>query len=97
MPMYVYEIINEDGSPGERFEVLQSFSDEPLTQHPETGQPVRKVITAGRIAGKWSESGMGQNLSNKRLNELGFTKYEKAGDGYYEKKSGQGPDVIQRD
>ena len=26
-----------------------------------------------------------------------FTKYEKAGDGFYEKKAGKGPDVISRD
>ncbi|HAW95078.1 MAG TPA: FmdB family transcriptional regulator, partial [Phycisphaerales bacterium] len=36
-------------------------------------------------------------LSNKNLDRMGFTKYEKAGDGFYEKKAGKGPDVISRD
>jgi hypothetical protein len=35
-------------------------------------------------------------LSNKNLDRLGFTKYEKAGDGVYEKKAGQGPDVFHK-
>ena len=35
----------ENGQPtGERFEVVQSMSDEPLTKHPESGKPVRRVI-----------------------------------------------------
>jgi hypothetical protein len=37
------------------------------------------------------------NLSDKNLNEKGFTKYVKAGDGYYEKRAGKGPDVISAD
>ena len=36
-------------------------------------------------------------MSNKNLDRMGFTKYEKAGDGFYEKKAGKGPDVISRD
>ena len=36
-------------------------------------------------------------MSNKNLDRMGFTKYEKAGDGHYEKKAGKGPDVISRD
>jgi hypothetical protein len=37
------------------------------------------------------------NLRDKNLNEKGFTKYVKAGDGYYEKRAGKGPDVISAD
>jgi hypothetical protein len=36
-------------------------------------------------------------LSNKNLDRLGFTKYERAGDGTYERKAGGGPDVISAD
>ncbi len=97
MPTYVYEVINENGEPGERFEVIQRISDPPLTHHPETGQPVRRVIQAPYVGGKWSESSMKQNLSDKRLEQLGFTKYVKAGDGVYEKRAGKGPSVISRD
>ena len=41
MPTYEYVIINEDGSEGERFEVIQSMKDDALTTHPETDQPVK--------------------------------------------------------
>lgn len=48
MPTYVYETIPaEGGSPVRRFEVTQRMSDDPLTEDPETGEPVRRVITGG--------------------------------------------------
>ncbi len=97
MPVYVYEIILPDGSVGETFEVLQKMSDPPLEVHPDTGQAVRRVVTAPNVMGKWSESGMSTSLSDKNLAEKGFTKYVKAGDGKYEKAAGQGPDVISAD
>lgn len=43
---YVYETIGTD-KPVRRFEVKQSMKDEPLRVHPETGEPVRRVITGG--------------------------------------------------
>ena len=97
MPVYVYEIIEPDGSQGERFEVIQRMADDPLTEHPESGKPIRRVITSPNIAGNWSDHATNQKLSNKNLDRLGFTKYEKAGGGFYEKKSGDGPDVISAD
>ena len=93
MPTYVYQIIDT----GETFEVVQKMSDDALTEHPETGQSVRRVILAPHIAGEWSDSASKQKLSNKNLDRLGFTKYEKAGDGHFEKKAGKGPDVISAD
>ncbi len=97
MPTYVYEVIHDDGSPGETFEVFQKMSDEPLTHHPETGKPVRRVISAPYIPGTHSDIVTKQKLSNKNLDRLGFTKYERAGDGKFEKKAGQGPNVISAD
>ena len=48
MPTYVYETVphRTEGSP-ERFEYRQSMNDAALTQHPETGEPVRRVIVGG--------------------------------------------------
>jgi putative FmdB family regulatory protein len=43
MPIYVYE--RDDG---ERFEVRQDFSEDPLQTDPDTGQNVRRVISAPR-------------------------------------------------
>jgi hypothetical protein len=34
---------------------------------------------------------------DKKLDQLGFTKYVKSGDGIYEKRAGKGPNVISRD
>ena len=44
MPTYIYETVEE---PNTQFEVRQSMKDEPLTRHPETGVPVRRVISGG--------------------------------------------------
>ncbi|WP_456414653.1 FmdB family zinc ribbon protein [Oceanithermus profundus] len=40
MPNYVYKGLES----GEYFEVEQSIHDDPLTHHPETGEPVKRVI-----------------------------------------------------
>jgi predicted nucleic acid-binding Zn ribbon protein len=48
MTTYVYETIPaQPGGPTKRFEVQQSMKDSPLTQHPQTGEPVRRVIAGG--------------------------------------------------
>jgi hypothetical protein len=91
MPTYVYQAINDDGSDGETFEVFQSMAEPALTKHPETGAPVRRIIQPPALHTQ------GDRLSNKNLDRLGFTKYERAGDGHYEKKAGGGPDVISAD
>lgn len=92
MPLYVYEVIEADGTGGEVFEIMQRMSDDPLTVHPESGKPVRRLIAAPNAVTRFGSA----NLSNERLGKLGFTKYEKAGDGHYEKTAGSGPDVIKR-
>ena len=98
MPLYQYEFVNPDGSGGEQFEFFQSMADAPLSKHPETGQPVRRVLCAPAIGGRWSDSAMGRSVADdKKLDRMGFTKYVKSGDGTYEKRAGKGPDVISRD
>ena len=98
MPLYQYEVILKSGDSGEQFEVFQSMAEEPLTKHPQSGEPVRRVLQAPAIGGKWSESAMNRSVADdKKLDRLGFTKYVKSGDGTYEKRAGKGPDVISRD
>lgn len=48
MATYVYETIprHPDEAP-RRFEVVQSMKDAPLERHPETGEPIRRVISGG--------------------------------------------------
>ena len=98
MPIYIYEVIQDDDTPGPTFEIMQKISDPPLTEHPETGAPVRRVIQPPFIGGSWSESAMSKSTEdNKKLENLGFTKYVKAGDGVYEKTAGKGPRTISAD
>jgi predicted nucleic acid-binding Zn ribbon protein len=48
MATYVYETIprHPDELPV-RIEVVQSMKDRPLKRHPQTGEPVRRVISGG--------------------------------------------------
>jgi predicted nucleic acid-binding Zn ribbon protein len=99
MPMYIYEVIEEDGSGGERIEVVQPMSAPPLEAHPETGKPVRRVFMPPHIAGgKWSDRAMVNSATDdNKLDRLGFTKYVKSDTGKYEKAVGSGPDIISAD
>ena len=70
MPLYVYAVIEDDGSDGEVFEVLQGMSDAPLSVHPESGKPVRRLLAAPNTLRKAAPG----NLSDSRLERLGFRK-----------------------
>jgi hypothetical protein len=98
MPTYVYEVVNHDGSSGERFELVQGMNEPPLEKHPESGLPVRRVFLPPMVGGRWGDSSMVRSVNDdKKLERLGFTKYVKSGDGTYEKTVGSGPDTISRD
>ncbi|MEO8207165.1 MAG: zinc ribbon domain-containing protein [Chthoniobacterales bacterium] len=48
MATYVYETVPaKKGEKVTSFEYKQSMNDKPLTKHPETGKPVRRVISGG--------------------------------------------------
>ena len=48
MPTYVYETVPVDAKRKPvRFEVEQRMSAAALTTHPQTGEPVRRVISGG--------------------------------------------------
>ena len=67
-----------------RFEVEQRIADPKLTQCPACRQPVERLISAPLIGtGKVS-------TSDKKVKELGFTKYVKTGDTSYERAAGDG-------
>jgi predicted nucleic acid-binding Zn ribbon protein len=99
MPTYEYELLDARGQPtGETFEHVQSMKDPALTRHPETGKPCRRAIVAPAIAGKGSPLKTKGMLSNKNLERLGFTKYERKGKGYMERVAGkEGPRSISAD
>jgi hypothetical protein len=97
MPTYVYAVVRPDGSDGPTFEVVQKMSDAPLEKHPSTGEPVRRVPTAPNLSLSWSAGASAAKLGDKNLERLGFTKYQNAGGGRFEKTAGAGPDSISAD
>jgi predicted nucleic acid-binding Zn ribbon protein len=97
MPTYDYAVINQDGTLGERFEVFQSMSAEPLVEHPETGEPVKRMVSAPGLALNHSDASDKTKLSDSNLDRLGFTKYQRSGDDTWDKTAGKGPDSISRD
>ena len=97
MPTYVYAVVKPDGSLGEHFEVVQKMSDATLEKHPETGEPVRRVPQLPMIGGQHSTAADKRKISDSNLDRLGFTKYQKVGDGKYETTAGAGPKSISAD
>jgi predicted nucleic acid-binding Zn ribbon protein len=48
MPTYVYETIPpKSGTKPRHFEFKQSMNDAPFKTHPETGEPIRRVVLGG--------------------------------------------------
>ncbi len=95
MPRYTYQVMNEDDSEGEVFDVDQEMDEPALTHHPETGVPVQRVYGAPHVAGRWNSRHEKQHLSDENLGRLGWTKYTRAGKGKYERTAGNfGPDRI---
>ena len=48
MTTCVYEPIQQKAGEKPRyFEIKQSMNDAPLTKHPETGEPIRRVVLGG--------------------------------------------------
>jgi predicted nucleic acid-binding Zn ribbon protein len=61
MTTYVYETIpSKAGAKPKYFEIKQSMNDAPLTKHPETGEPIRRVV----LGGFGTLSSKGSNQSN---------------------------------
>jgi len=62
LPIYVYDILDDEDEPtGEKFEIMQSIKADALTEHPETGKPVRRAIQIPNVqhngpAWDWCES-----------------------------------------
>jgi hypothetical protein len=63
--IYLYETVpHTEGQEVRRYEIKQSIHDATLTHHPETGEPIRRVIVGGMgfITGK---SGNSKPVSSK--------------------------------
>jgi predicted nucleic acid-binding Zn ribbon protein len=48
MPTYIYETIPEQkGEEPKRYEIKQSIKDAALVKHPQTGEPIKRIIAGG--------------------------------------------------
>lgn len=93
MPLYRYRVQSDDPAERVTFEIMQRISDPPLTVHPHTGLPVKRILTAPGTVGV----GKGDALSDANIAKNGFTRYEKTGDGQYTRTAGtKGPKTFQR-
>ena len=93
MPIYEYEHNGKAGRGCQhRFEVLQNMGDAAFELCPECGEPCHRVFST--FAAIRNEQAM---LRPKNLERLGFTQFKRAGDGYYEKTCGEGPQTLHRD
>jgi len=93
MPVYVYENLRT----GERFECVQSMKDDALTEHPDSGDPVRRVILPPNLGTKHTAGKEKRLMSNENVEKAGFTKYEKDKvTGKYNRVAGkQGPSTLE--
>src|SRR3954465_8949096 len=74
---------------GPTFEPRQSFSDEPLTHDPETGQAVQRVLHAPAVHFKGSgfyNTDYGTRKRSREVKEAGEGKSSSSGDGSDSKK-----------
>lgn len=87
MPFYTYQIVTPTGD-GPILDLYQCLGDKPLTHHPETGAPLRKVITAPNLPLKHGDQATKAILSDTNLSRQGFTKYVREEKGHYVKTAG---------
>jgi len=87
MPLYSYQVITPDGA-GPVVELLQRLGEPALTRHPETGAPLRKLITAPNLPLKHGDRAVKSKLTDQNLSRHGFTKYVREGRGRYVKTAG---------
>jgi hypothetical protein len=95
MPAYLYQVVTPAGD-GAVLEVTQSVHDAPLTVHPETGEPLRRIYTAPNLPLRHGDVATRAALSDASIARHGFTKYVREGRGRYVKTAGDAaaPGVI---
>ena len=92
MPLYDYAPTSGHCSqcPG-KFEVMQRIADEKLAQCPRCGQACERRVSRVALGGKYS-------TSEAAVKSSGFTRYQKAENGVYERTAGTGgPEILYRD
>jgi len=76
-----YSVIRPDGSEGELLEVDQPLAAPDLTQHPVTGEMLRRIIENPTLSVRWTDRAMGAAAKDSaKLKASGFRKLERDGD-----------------
>jgi predicted nucleic acid-binding Zn ribbon protein len=88
MPIYTYRTCRTDGRPDEDYDFIQRVADAPYTEHPDSAEPIRRVLSAPNLALRHTDRRETNILSDKNVGDKGFTRYEKVGDGKYERTAG---------
>lgn len=91
MPLYEYSPLSGqcDQCNGV-FEVFQRMAEDKLTACPTCAKPCERRISAVALGGKY-------NTNDSTIKRLGLTKYQKNGDGHYERTVGtEGPEHLIR-
>lgn len=94
MPIYEYEVLDEEGRVVEIFEAEQATGAKPLDTHPITGEPMRRKFSAPGLNTKYAD--WDGKLEPEKLSKAGFTRYEKdkATGRYFKSNVGRGPDEL---
>lgn len=94
MPIYRYEVLNEEDQPVEIFEAEQRISEPPLTRHPITGERMRKLVDSAHLNLRYA--GWNSKMEAGNLARHGFTRYEKdrLTGRYHKTNQGNGPAHI---
>jgi putative FmdB family regulatory protein len=92
--MPIYEYRRPDGS---TFEVVQSFSDDPLTTDPQTGEPVERVLHAPAVHFKGKGFYNTDYGTRKRQRESGESSKESPEGGKAKADAGEKKDAPAKD
>mgnify|MGYP003301545983 CR=1 FL=1 len=66
MPLYQYQVINGKETP-EIIEIEESSDSKPITSHPLTGEPIKRIISAPGLALKHSSQIEKKSLSREKM------------------------------
>lgn len=81
MPVYEYEHLGEGCARGKVFEISQSIADARLTECPDCGREVKRLVSLFAVS---------TPKTNSDLKNLGFTKLVRRDNGVYENVTATG-------
>lgn len=94
MPIYEYEVLDDDGKVVEIYEAEQAAGEASLESHPVTGEKMRRKFSAPGVNTQYAD--WDGKLEAGRLSKAGFTRYEKdkTTGRYFKSNQGGGPDEL---